>query len=696
MNIQTVIHRLAGLLAAVLLPPLVLLGQAPPDLPYDSGSTGADGPLTFRSFLSPGRYQHAMAFDGQRQQIVIFGGLNSGNPLGDTWSWDGAKWASRTSPQNPPPRYDHAMAYDSAHKLIVLYGGQVAGVGPSADTWTWNGTNWTQMLPSQSPPRLYAHAMTYDAARKQVVLFGGLSPDRGGNWINETWLWDGTNWAQAAPSSQPGPHGYSTLTYDSQHQNSVLFGSVNLNNTQYDTWLWDGTNWSQASPQSRPSGRQQAAAAFDDQRQAVILFGGIVWEGGNSASADTWQWDGTNWTALSLTASPSGRYGHAMAYDSTRKTTVLVGGYSNSAESWQLAANSWTLWSADYATFDMTAKANGIWNYTTIDVPAGLAVYFQKNAANTPVQWLASGNVTVNGVLYLNGSAGSNNPNPGNEAPGGPGGFAGGLGAIRFDQSSTYTGAPGQGPGGGAPGVGAADGSNGGQRYGQPGTYDPTYGNAYIQPLIGGSGGGGGGSGYSDSGGDGGGGGGAILIASSRDIVVNGGIYANGGAGGNYAGAGSGGAIRLVADRVSGGGIIQAVGGGQGRIRVEGFYRSLVGNGSPGPSVSAPIATRNFNGASALIISKVAGLNVAQPPSGISTNPDVVFTAAGDITVEVRGTSIPDTTPVTLRVTTPTGVIIKPAQSDPPVTLANGVATFTLTVPAGLGTVQAFAQVTQQ
>lgn len=673
--------------------PLGVVGQGLPDLPYSSGSTGADGPLSFRTFLSPGRHQHSMAFDEERKETVVFGGLSHGTPLNDTWSWNGTTWQLETPTQSPTARYDHAMAYDSVRKQVVLYGGIRPGIGEVAETWTWNGTNWTQLSPAQSPPRLSRHAMAYDAERQQVVLFGGYDPTRGN--INETWLWDGSNWTKAAPTTVPtGGRSRHGLAYDAERKVVTMYTGEGSSETQ--VWTWDGANWTPHTSNVQPPFLQDYALAYDALHKQVILFGGYRQNIGGPPVNDTWAWDGTTWGHLVPAVMPTGRVDHTMAYDSVRKKVILAGGYDSSAETWLFDGTTWEFWSADYANYDMTSKADGLWNYTTIDVQAGLTVNFIHNAANTPVRWLASGNVTINGILNLNGENGSGNPNPGNEAKGGPGGYAGGLGAIRFDQSSTYTGTPGQGPGGGAPGVGAADGYNGGLRYAKQGTYNGTYGNAYIQPLLGGSGGGGGGSGYSDGGGNGGGGGGAILISSSRDITINGGIYANGGQPYSYAAYGSGGGIRLVADRISGGGILQANGGGAGRIRLEGYYRSLVGNTSPVSSVSAPVATRNFDSLGALIISKVAGQVVAQPPHGDSNSPDVLFTSAGDVTIDVKGQGIPDNTPVTLRVTTANGVIIKPGQGDPAINLVGGAASFTITVPAGLGTIQAFAQFTQQ
>lgn len=214
-------------------------------------------------------------------------------------------------------------------------------------------------------------------------------------------------------------------------------------------------------------------------------------------------------------------------------------------------------------------------NATTILVDTGATLKFIPNLANTPVYLLATGDVTINGVIDLNGAPGTATL-PG---LGGPGGFDGGApGSVGVAPG------PGQGPGGGQPGTGdgsdtgAGGGSFGSQSYAYVSMTDgPTYGSPLLIPLIGGSGGGGSGDQPSSFLG-GAGGGGALLIASPTKISGDGFISANGGsAAGGALNGGSGGAIRLVAPIVEGNGTIQAVSngetGGAGRLRIDTLSR---------------------------------------------------------------------------------------------------------------------------
>lgn len=256
--------------------------------------------------------------------------------------------------------------------------------------------------------------------------------------------------------------------------------------------------------------------------------------------------------------------------------------------------------------------ASGVLNYTTINIPAGVTIKFKKNALNTPVYLLASGNVTIAGRIDLTGedSKHSGTFGDGNQADdgipglGGPGGFAGGRGgrddvALRAD---IINGGVGLGPGGGRGSISRGNGCFGGAYYhyhgsggsyasrgGAPGSSSlcgvsntalneavhfritPAYGTPALQPLIGGSGGGGGQGGATFPGTGGGGGGGAILIASSGVISIasTGQIDVTGGDTGGISGTGagaqgaggSGGAIRLIATTISGSGLLTANGG---------------------------------------------------------------------------------------------------------------------------------------
>lgn len=332
---------------------------------------------------------------------------------------------------------------------------------------------------------------------------------------------------------------------------------------------------------------------------------------------------------------------------------------------------------------EVELPADGILNYTTVNIPAGVTVTFKKNAANTPVYILATGDVTIGGTINVNGTDG-NAMWPGK---GGPGGFDGGLGGTINTPggkgfgpgggnpgavSSTTQYPSGAGGGGGGFGTSGANGTNNGT-YALGGTGGGTYGNMKMIPMIGGSGGGGGAGSASTNptnqhrGGAGGGGSGSILIASSGTITISGSITANGGKGGNssggYAGGGgggSGGAVKLMADTITGEGAISVNGGaggtgytggagGTGMIRFEANTITRVANTTPQYTYSYP-GTVFVTNAPTLRITAVGGLNVPANPTGRYGSPDVTLpsTTTNPVTVNISATNIPAGTSVTV------------------------------------------------
>lgn len=150
-----------------------------------------------------------------------------------------------------------------------------------------------------------------------------------------------------------------------------------------------------------------------------------------------------------------------------------------------------------HSTITCTLPASGVFNFTTITLSAGVTLQFIKNARNTPVTMLATGDVTINGMINIKGTRAVGIAG----AEGGPGGFRGGDGGVGIE-ADLVAGKSGEGPGGGSAGktnnifgggagfaiVGATSANGNAQNGGLGG---PRYGSRTLLPLIGGSGGGG-------------------------------------------------------------------------------------------------------------------------------------------------------------------------------------------------------------
>jgi hypothetical protein len=338
-----------------------------------------------------------------------------------------------------------------------------------------------------------------------------------------------------------------------------------------------------------------------------------------------------------------------------------------------------------------------------------LIVSFIRNAANTPVTLLVSGNVTISAstTLSVRGDDGTNasTDNLGNGGNGGPGGNRGGDGGYQLVNFAAFGGA-GLGPGG-APG-GTANHFAGGQ--GGNGTLVSA---SDLLPLVGGSGGGGGASTTTApncAGGGGGGGGGALLVASNATITINGEINADGGQYGaasnancsSYGGPGSGGAVRLLASTLAGVGRINARGGssvagsraGAGAIRAEALTNTMnvsatdpLAARTPGPGAIANIVNPSVS------ITAVSGQAISPTPQGAYGVVDLVLPVAGPTSIDFSTSGVPTGTTV--------NVTVKPRVGGTPATntialsncdgSGNCLATTSFTLPAGSYFVEARA-----
>jgi hypothetical protein len=104
-----------------------------------------------------GLARHAMAFDIVRQIVVLFGGRsNSWAPnqaFADTWEFANGTWQLATPLQSPPALRDHAMAWHPGRQQVLLFGGIDTSGQPSDQTWAYDGVTWVQLnLTGTLPP----------------------------------------------------------------------------------------------------------------------------------------------------------------------------------------------------------------------------------------------------------------------------------------------------------------------------------------------------------------------------------------------------------------------------------------------------------------------------------------------------------------------------------------------------------------
>lgn len=306
-------------------------------------------PSATTSTLPLGRWAAAMAYDRAHHTVVLFGGTSGQAPLGDTWTWDGSNWTEiRGLTLSPSPRSGAAMAFDEVHQDVILFGG-LGSNGPLDDTWAWNGSAWQQLRPAHGPSRREDAVAIYDPVLSAVVLFGGMDDSKTPPGpINETWSWNGNDWALLKVQSPPGGirprlgflaganlverfgdcqaghdstlYGFDGHTWvpktvsgsqppalclpslagDAGRSTLVLFGGdpqSAASPVPADTWVYNGNTWSNARPSQAPPARKGASMVYDSDSGLLVLFGGQGLNPGTSGPLnDTWTWDGSTWT----------------------------------------------------------------------------------------------------------------------------------------------------------------------------------------------------------------------------------------------------------------------------------------------------------------------------------------------------------------------------------------------------------------
>jgi hypothetical protein len=282
---------------------------------------------------------------GLERLVLVNGGPEQGKDASDPlelWGWDDSAWRLIVAdPAGPRWRNFAALTYDAGRGVLVLFGGLDGDGTELADLWEWDGQTWTERT-APGPTSREAAGLTYDAARGQTVLFGGA---HNGRMQSEVWTWDGTTWTRAADG--PAARFVGGFAFDSLRNVVWLFGghSVSASGWQIygDTWAWDGVAWTEMDVDG-PSPRDGARAAYDPTSGRVLLFGGAQIEPSITFLAETWAWDGEQWTQLDAPG-PVGRAHHSFLFDPSRGHIVMAGGAGADgavlADMWEWDGQGW-------------------------------------------------------------------------------------------------------------------------------------------------------------------------------------------------------------------------------------------------------------------------------------------------------------------------------------------------------------------
>ncbi len=348
----------------------------------------------------------AAAYNQGAQVLTMFGGSPIvGLPVSETWLYASAAWVSLSDPSRPGPRSLFAFTTDPVNNTIWMYGG-VDEVNTFSDFWQYTNGDWQEMSAASTPvgcvtptaafdtdrsklvmicadattgtnewdgtawknftglktlpPFHHFASMTYDPSLKKTILFGGFD---GANYLDQTWTWDGTSWAQQRNKPAPA-RALAAMWYDPTLKKTVIYGGVGRLTstdrvTRYDDmWTFDGNGWTQLTPTGgTPGMRYGAQTAIDPRSNHVLLFGGLRVDSVPAVppsttpgqvqvyANDMWEWDGSAWKQLQPAVTPPARENGRIAFDPTRNEMVMFGGYAGyfMSDVWTYNPISWQL-----------------------------------------------------------------------------------------------------------------------------------------------------------------------------------------------------------------------------------------------------------------------------------------------------------------------------------------------------------------
>lgn len=391
------------------------------------------------------RHFVGMAYDSDRDRIILYGGNEyaaDGTTVQqdhETWEFDGSQW---TKIAEEPKVAKPLLAYDPVLKKVIMVGLNETGLSrvmyaydPASQTWSqypttttfptcvneghmmyqehrgrlaffggictidtpagqevfeFDGTNWVK-LEGNTTVRTVGEASAYDPLRNQMVTFGGTLAFSATIGSITTVIRD-AQWSSPFFTQKPSPRSLATFTTDPESNTVWMFGGLDENSAFYygdlwglrngqwylmpedanspgggcetplaafdsdrkvlvvtcsgtETYEFNGTTWSAKDPQNDPPIRRFGAMVYDKRLKKTLIFGGY---NNSNYRNDTWSWDGTNWTEIKIDGDdrPTNRGLMAMWYDPLQQKTIIYGGLGRGSVNEKITRYS-DMWSFD-------------------------------------------------------------------------------------------------------------------------------------------------------------------------------------------------------------------------------------------------------------------------------------------------------------------------------------------------------------
>jgi Galactose oxidase, central domain len=340
----------------------------------------------------------ASAFDPVSGRLVVFGGFDAAMYHNDTWTFDGTTWTKEITPVAPSARAAAGIAYDSVSHKLVLFGGFNGQY--LNDTWLWDGatSSWTHAITATTPVKVTSPMVFTDPLNGHANTYGGYS---GQFYQLTTYQWTGSDWTQLHPAHSPSARSSAIVANDLAHGNVVLYGGLaEVNPT--NTWTWNGIDWHEESPRQQPVLRYDSKADFEPHLGAVVAFGG---GSGGADLDDTWEWTGSNWVELQPATPPAPRESFALAFLPALDRIVVAGGLAGET----LFHDTWSLVEPDAFT-NVGPGIGGVLGAPQLTgagdlspgSAAGFTIHLGNAPASTPVAMFVS--LTASALPFKGGT----------------------------------------------------------------------------------------------------------------------------------------------------------------------------------------------------------------------------------------------------------------------------------------------------
>ncbi|MCA8952969.1 MAG: hypothetical protein KDE27_25890 [Planctomycetes bacterium] len=225
----------------------------------------------------PQRYRNGLAWDPIGNRLLMFGGEDAAAALlADTWEWIPATntWNNITPASSPVARRFHSMSYDPASSGILMFGGD-DGTNMLGDTWLLVANTWVQLAPTTAPAARSHHSLVTRGDFGDVFLCAGHD-NAATNRVHflDSWRWDGaaTTWVQIVPTTAavPASMAGNQAVYDAERQVVVMTGGQGISTSTAQTGGAYGSAYG-----GSPSGW---TSEFDCVTNEWRLYGGATFD----------------------------------------------------------------------------------------------------------------------------------------------------------------------------------------------------------------------------------------------------------------------------------------------------------------------------------------------------------------------------------------------------------------------------------